>query len=225
MATSREGPARTMSGGPQEERTASDPWRAAHDFVNALAAGDFARLETCLSPRVRFRALVPSGLREREGAKETAALFRSWFEGVGRFEILAAELEPIAHRAHVRYRLREFYPDGDTEVIEQDAFCELEEDRISAMDLVCSGHLSEPKPGPGAVQRFDAGDLGCGSGLPQEFRLRMEQLPPGGVLEVRARDPSAKEDLPSLARLLGHRVLSSHVTPEGATILTVERGS
>lgn len=58
----------------------------------------------------------------------------------------------------------------------------------------------------GAVVRFDAGDLGCGSGLPREFRRRLEALPPGDTLEVVASDPAAREDLPALARLLGHPV-------------------
>jgi TusA-related sulfurtransferase len=199
-------------------------WQPAESFVKALVARDFSQLEACLSPRVRFRALVPVGLREREGAKETATLLRSWFEGVDRFEVLDSGVQPIAHRAHVWYRLREFYADGDSEVIEQNAFCEVEEGRISSMDLVCSGHLPEPRGPVSGVHRFDAGDLGCGSGLPQEFRRQMEALPIGSVLETRVRDPSAKEDLPALARLLGHRVLSVQATPEGDTLLTVERG-
>ena len=45
-----------------------------------------------------------------------------------------------------------------------------------------------------SVHRFDAGDLGCGSGLPREFRARIGQIPIGHILEIVTKDPSAKED-------------------------------
>ncbi|HYK93772.1 MAG TPA: sulfurtransferase TusA family protein [Thermoplasmata archaeon] len=212
----------------QPERPASDPpatelWSPAVSFVAALAARDFSGLEACLDPKVRFRALVPVGLREREGAKETTTLIQSWFEGVERFEVLGSGVVPIAHRAHVWYRLREFYPDGERAIIEQNAYCELKRGRISTIDLVCSGHVAEPPAPSSRVHRFDAGELGCGSGLPQEFRRQIEAVPVGSILEVRTRDPSAKEDLPALARLLGHRVLSIQENPEGVTVVGVER--
>ena len=207
-----------------EPSGAPDPWKPAEEFVNAIAARNYDRLQTCLGPQVRFRALIPPGLREREGARETARLIRSWFEGVDRLEVLDRGIKPIAHRAHLWYRLRAFYPDGDPEVIEQNAYCEVEGGQITAMDLVCSGYLPEPGEDASGVHRFEAGDLGCGSGLPQEFRHRIEAIPLGSVLEVHVRDPSAREDLPSLARLLGHRVLSTRASPEGGTLLAIERG-
>src|SRR5688500_16099113 len=50
----------------------------------------------------------------------------------------------------------------------------------------------------------DGGDLDCGSGLLLIIRTAMQPLPPGGVLEVRSRDISVKEDLPAWCRLVGH---------------------
>ena len=44
----------------------------------------------------------------------------------------------------------------------------------------------------------DGGDLDCGSGLLLIIRNAMQPLPPGGVLEVRSREISVKEDLPGL---------------------------
>ncbi|HII41159.1 MAG TPA: hypothetical protein HA326_08105 [Thermoplasmata archaeon] len=51
----------------------------------------------------------------------------------------------------------------------------------------------------------------------------MGAIPVGGVLQVVARNPAAKADLPALARLLGHRALSAQTTPEGTTVITVRR--
>jgi TusA-related sulfurtransferase len=73
------------------------------------------------------------------------------------------------------------------------------------------------------VQVFEAGALGCADGLAQEFRRRMASVPMGGSLDVVVSDPAAKEDLPSLARLLGQRVTSTEAHDDGRLTVTVER--
>jgi SAM-dependent methyltransferase/TusA-related sulfurtransferase len=75
----------------------------------------------------------------------------------------------------------------------------------------------------GTIHHFDAGDQGCASGLAEEFRRRLEAIAPGDQLEVVARDPAAKEDLPSLARMLGHQVKSIEPQGDGGVTMTVER--
>jgi len=92
------------------------------------------------------------------------------------------------------------------------------------MDLLCSGHRPETLAKVADVHHFDAGELGCSSGLPEEFRRQISSIPVGSILEISTRDPSAKEDLPSLTRLLGHRVISVSNSPEGNTVLVVQRG-
>ena len=53
----------------------------------------------------------------------------------------------------------------------------------------------------------DGGDLDCGSGLLLIIRNAMQPLPPGGVLEIRSRESSVKEDLPAWCRLVGHTLV------------------
>lgn len=72
------------------------------------------------------------------------------------------------------------------------------------------------------VHDYDACDLGCGSGLAGEVRRRLAAIPVGDRLRVVARDPSAREDLPALARLLGHVVVAVEGNGDGTTI-TLER--
>jgi len=71
---------------------------------------------------------------------------------------------------------------------------------------------------------FDAGTLSCADGLAQEFRRRILAIAQGDVLVVTARDPAAKEDLPPLARMMGHEVRSIEASDEGRFLMTVERG-
>jgi uncharacterized OsmC-like protein/TusA-related sulfurtransferase len=62
-------------------------------------------------------------------------------------------------------------------------------------------------PRPDAV--CDGGDLDCGSGLLLIIRNAMQPLPAGGVLELRSREVSVKEDLPAWCRLVGHTLLAT----------------
>jgi TusA-related sulfurtransferase len=76
----------------------------------------------------------------------------------------------------------------------------------------------------GLTADFDAGDRGCGDGLARELRRHLEAVAVGERLRVTVRDPSAKADIPSVARLLGHRVLSEEPIGDGRLVITVERG-
>lgn len=68
-------------------------------------------------------------------------------------------------------------------------------------------------PGDEPAASFDGGDLDCGGGLLLLIRRHIDPLDPGQVLEVRSREPSVADDLPSWARLTGNDLVS--VTPDG----------
>jgi TusA-related sulfurtransferase len=70
---------------------------------------------------------------------------------------------------------------------------------------------------------YDAGETGCGEGLHMEFRRRLQTLEVGELMEVLLRDPSAKEDLPSLVRMMGQRIRSAEELKDGRLKLVVER--
>src|SRR5690606_13188262 len=57
---------------------------------------------------------------------------------------------------------------------------------------------------PAADATCDGGDLDCGSGLLLIIRSAMAPLPPGGVLLVKSREASVREDLPAWCRMVGH---------------------
>jgi len=193
-------------------------------FLAALVDRDEERLEVCFQDHARLRALVPSGPQEHVGAETIAETFAAWFGDADRLQLLDQSTELLADRLRLRYRFREVYDDGDSELIEQDAFCVVDRGQIAAMDLVCSGHRLESPGAHAELRRFEAGELGCGSGLPQEFRRQISDIPIGSSLEVATRDPSAKEDLPSLARMLGHEVIGVDSAPDGTSVITVRRG-
>lgn len=71
--------------------------------------------------------------------------------------------------------------------------------------------------------RFDAGPMGCGEGLHMEFRRHMQSLEVGDVMEFVVHDPSAKEDLPPLARMMGQRIRLLDERDDGSLSMIVER--
>jgi uncharacterized OsmC-like protein len=56
---------------------------------------------------------------------------------------------------------------------------------------------------------LDGGDLDCGSGLVLLIREHMQQVPDGGLLEMRSREPTVGLDLPPWCRVVGHEFLGA----------------
>ena len=69
----------------------------------------------------------------------------------------------------------------------------------------------------------EGGDLDCGSGLLLLIREAMSPLPAGGVLEVRSREISVREDLPAWCRMVGHAMLASEPGENASTSYFVRK--
>jgi hypothetical protein len=108
-------------------------------LVTALTERDFGRLAGTLALDVRMRALIPPRPVELSGAKPAAAKFASWFGESDGLELVHSGSDEVGDRLHVFYRLRVKRPGDPWKVIEQHLFCALDEGRITALDLVCSG--------------------------------------------------------------------------------------
>jgi TusA-related sulfurtransferase len=74
----------------------------------------------------------------------------------------------------------------------------------------------------GGGQICDLGVMGCNE-VPMEFRRNMQALEVGATIQFVVRDPSAKEDLPPLARMMGHRIISEEHLGDGALSIVIER--
>jgi hypothetical protein len=116
--------------------SATDPGAT---LVAALAARDFDRLAGVLATDTRMRALIPPGPVELSGAEPAAARFASWFGDAEWLELVHSGSDEVGDRLHVFYRLRVKRSGDPWKVIEQHLFCALDEGRITALDLVCSG--------------------------------------------------------------------------------------
>jgi len=195
---------------------------SARKFRELLAARDFDRLAASLASDAHARFLLPHGLEEYDGPDAIVARIRSWFESATVFDLTSSTEDEVGVRHRISWRFS-VVRDGSRQVIEQLVYLDLGHQGIERIDLLCSGFQAEPSVDAGPTQTFDAGDMGCADGLAQEFRRQIAKVSIGGSLEVVVSDPAAKEDLPSLARLLGQRITSTEAHDDGRLTITVER--
>lgn len=117
-------------------------WSVGGSFLEALAARDYERMAVALAPEVRFRALLPPGPMQWQGAPEVAGAFRSWFGTADEFELVDATVGEIGGRLHLSWRIRlRPAPFGIGEgwhVIEQHGYADAT-DSVESLDLLCSG--------------------------------------------------------------------------------------
>jgi TusA-related sulfurtransferase len=192
-------------------------------FLELLAARDFERLAETLASDAHARLLLPRGLEEPVGRDAIVRSIESWFGSASFFELTSSSEDAVGPRHRLTWRFNVVRDGRSDEVIEQLVFLDLGPHGIERIDLLCSGFQKEPSVAASPVQVFEAGAMGCADGLAQEFRRQIAKVPIGGSLEVVVRDPAAKEDLPSLARLLGQRVTSTEAHDDGRLTITVER--
>jgi hypothetical protein len=114
-------------------------------FVEALARRDFATLACCLDTSVRLRALLPRGPFELAGRAEVAGWFRSLFGGPDSVAPADGTVGEVGPRLYMRWRvvLTACGPSGPPRLVEQHVFAACGE-HISAMDLLCSGFVTQP---------------------------------------------------------------------------------
>jgi SnoaL-like domain len=112
-------------------------------LVAALVDRDFSRLAGVLNAEVRMRALLPPGLVEVSGAEAVAARFSSWFGDAEELELVRSGSDTVGDRMHVFYRLRVKKPGGTRKTVEQHLLCAFDDERLTALDLVCTGFRPE----------------------------------------------------------------------------------
>ena len=191
-------------------------------FVERLAARDFDALAATMAPDARARLLLPRGFEEAIGRDDIVDHLKTWFGSASKFDLVSSSDDAIGSRQMMTWRF-DVVRGGRPELIEQLVFVDSGPEGISHIDLLCSGFQASEPVSSCEVRSFDAGTMGCSDGLAEEFRRKLADVPLGGRLEVVVRDPAAKEDLPSMARLLGHSVTSSQATADGRLTIIVEK--
>ncbi|HJQ05878.1 MAG TPA: hypothetical protein VJ872_10560 [Nocardioides sp.] len=103
-------------------------------FLEAFSAQRYADLADLMTPDARFRALLPP--RTLDGGPELLiGCYGQWF-GTGA-RVVSSGVEPAGEKVSVTYSV--VVDDGNPRQAEQHLYLSLAGDRISAIDLICSG--------------------------------------------------------------------------------------
>lgn len=128
-----------VNGAPAVSATAARNF--GHMFVEALAAKDAATLTALFGNEVDFRGLTPGQVWEAHTAAEAVSevILGNWFEPTDIVErVDGIETSVVGDRCRLGYRLLVTSPAGRF-VVEQQAFVEIAEGRITWMRVLCSG--------------------------------------------------------------------------------------
>jgi hypothetical protein len=113
-------------------------------FARAVAAKDAATLLDVLSPDVDFRAMTPGRFWEASTSRTVVddIVLGAWFEPTDHIDVLewVEPGESVGPRHRVGYRVRATNP-GGTFVVEQQAYFELDNERISWLRVMCAGFV------------------------------------------------------------------------------------
>jgi hypothetical protein len=109
-------------------------------FAEAIAAKDFAAVESLLHPEVDFAGLTASRSWTATGPEQVVVeVLRHWFDEHDVIDAtLAIETATVADRSHLAYRLSGHNRRGPF-VVEQQAYLTAEGGRIGWMRVLCSG--------------------------------------------------------------------------------------
>jgi hypothetical protein len=108
----------------------------------AIATKDRAGLLDVLAPELDFRAMTPNRFWEADTAGEVVddVLLGTWFAPSDHIDALDdLQTGAVADRDRVAYRLRVSNDEG-TFLVEQQAYFEVTDDRITWLRIMCSGY-------------------------------------------------------------------------------------
>jgi TusA-related sulfurtransferase len=197
-------------------------------FLEALVVQDFDRLQALFAPQVRFRALLPSRVREEQTAEAAAGRLRYWFGEADLLQVMDSALGQVGDLQYLRYRLRAHSAASDWEIVEQQTYYAVQDDHIVDMWLICSGFHPDPNAQAQTVQahldddstalpqadsRLEMLNLDERAGaacalLTPAIKARLREMASGQVLEVRVNDPTARLDVEAWCQLSGNPLLA-----------------
>jgi hypothetical protein len=118
--------------------TGAEPGAVVGSLIEALARRDYEALSMLFAADVRFRALVPSGLREFDTAEDAMEWIRGWSESAAWFDLTDSGVREFAGRQRFWYRFA-FDDDGEPVAVSQEGYAEVASGKVSDLALVCSG--------------------------------------------------------------------------------------
>ncbi|HEY8178889.1 MAG TPA: nuclear transport factor 2 family protein [Candidatus Limnocylindria bacterium] len=118
-----------------------------HRLVDGIIAHDWELVASCFAPEARFLAVVANDtkpFREHVGGEAAAAAISRWFGDDDVTELVASEVEAMADRVRVSYRVHGHNPEDGWYLVEQMVYATPGPDGFQRVNLACSGFRPAP---------------------------------------------------------------------------------
>lgn len=119
-------------------------------LLRGILAADARLIAGCFAPDARLRALIPPGPVTRKGPVAAGELIASWFTDSEPLRLVDHEVDHVADRLHVSYRLEGTEAGADF-TVQQQLYAEVVDDRLAEVTLLCSGFRPRTSTGSEAV--------------------------------------------------------------------------
>jgi hypothetical protein len=124
----------------------SDRTAPGRELLEAIAVRDFGQIAGCFTGEAVVRVLTPGPVRQLKGAARAANRYRRWLATLDQFELIEGEVVEIADRIRIRYLFRGRDPEKGWQLNEHTGYAEIENGRIGAMVLTCTGFRPTSPP-------------------------------------------------------------------------------
>ena len=112
--------------------------RLGEDWIRAIQARDFERLEQFCQPELISQLLTPKRSVTLEHASELSAKYRQWFGECTEFKLETSRIGLVGERLGIFYRFH-LQENGDWLDIEQQLYCTVKDGYVEQLHLLCSG--------------------------------------------------------------------------------------
>jgi hypothetical protein len=121
--------------------TTSTGAAVARRLIDAIAERDFESMSEILAPDLWMRALLPREIVETHTADAAIDSFRRWLAPHESLTAVMTDQHTVEGREFVAYKLllRPEWAADEWHVLEQSGYCRVVEDRVTRLDLVCTG--------------------------------------------------------------------------------------
>ena len=111
----------------------------ARNYLDAVVARDYDRVQSLLGEDFRLRDLSPPGFTEVADAGEAMSGLRGLLDRFDSVRLVDSDAYEIGNVTYLRARLHFVHPEQGERMLEQHHLLTMAEDRITAIDELCTG--------------------------------------------------------------------------------------
>jgi ketosteroid isomerase-like protein len=112
------------------------------DYLDAVVARDYERVESLLADDFRLRDLSPPGFTEVSDSGEALSGLRGMLDMFDTVELDESDVYEIGPVTYVRARISFVHPEAGARMLEQHHLLTIADQRIQAIDELCTGFFA-----------------------------------------------------------------------------------